>query len=471
MIFDSDQLLYLNTIDEIMEIPIDACSSLNNILVQDNIMDFFVFDENENNIIENTNLNKRRDFNEEKDEQKIQVNYNICTFITSPIRPDLYCPSGVISGNKYKLILHHEKIKLEEEKYKKEDEEDITSPLSSIESYEDEEEKISEKKKIKIIRYFNIEPDISLKCQICGEIGHKKSSCQYQKIKFCYRCAKYGHESKDCDYFKCFKCNKIGHKTFFCPINERELIICEQCNCIGHKNEDCLICPKEIFQSYLIYNNFYCFYCGNPHHALCSLLDRELPELYKEEEKEIIIEKNDIYPIINLDIENDEEIINEYFLENSIKDNKTIKYENYSDIIFCGFCGGKHRNDECIFKEKFINRFEEIRKSAGKKLIEKRNEEFEKECLKMFNNNIINNSFNDSSFYTTNNDKDYEKSKIICLDEDDSSENDNDSYGKNNNFKFGERKKNKSYSIIANKKGHQFLGKKHNNKKKYRFFS
>ena len=92
----------------------------------------------------------------------MQVNYNIYSYISSPIRPYLYSPYGIISGNKYKLIVYQDKNEMGEKELKKDDD------IASIESFEEEDEKFSGKKKIKIIRYFNIEIDISLKCQICG---------------------------------------------------------------------------------------------------------------------------------------------------------------------------------------------------------------------------------------------------------------------------------------------------------------
>lgn len=265
----------------IPEIPVNGdlfISSYEDPIKKDDIMNYFVFNEDEDNIIVKNNLSNEAKYNKEKDEKKIQVNYNIYSYISSPIRPDLYSPYGIISGNKYKLILYQDKNEMGEKELKKDDE------IASIESFEEEDEKFSGKK-IKIIRYFNIEIDISLKCQICGEIGHKKNNCPYHDIKFCYRCARIGHEPKDCDKYKCFKCNKVGHKTSLCPVNENQLIICEQCYCIGHKNYDCLISQKEDSNSYLIYSDCYCFNCGSQQHVLCSILGRELPEIHKEEEK------------------------------------------------------------------------------------------------------------------------------------------------------------------------------------------
>ena len=184
---------------------------------------------------------------------------------------------------------------------------------------------------MKITRYFNIELDISLKCQICGEIAHKKNNCPYHDIKFCYLCARIGHEPKDCDKYKCFKCNKVGHKTTLCPMNENHLIICELCYCIGHKNFDCLINQKVDTNSYLLYNDYFCFNCGSQQHVLCSILGRELPEIQKEEEKEIILKgNNDKIAFVNLNVDEqiEEECNDNYYnFECAVKDNTKINLE------------------------------------------------------------------------------------------------------------------------------------------------
>ena len=455
----------------IPEIPVNGdlfISSYEDPIKKDDIMNYFVFNEDEDNIIVKNNLSNEAKYNKEKDEKKIQVNYNIYSYISSPIRPDLYSPYGIISGNKYKLILYQDKNEMGEKELKKDDE------IASIESFEEEDEKFSGKKKIKIIRYFNIEIDISLKCQICGEIGHKKNNCPYHDIKFCYRCARIGHEPKDCDKYKCFKCNKVGHKTSLCPVNENQLIICEQCYCIGHKNYDCLISQKEDSNSYLIYSDCYCFNCGSQQHVLCSILGRELPEIHKEEEKDILLkENNEEYSFINLSVDEqiEEECNDNYYnFECAIKDNTKINLEKFNFIIFCGFCAGRHRNEECIYKEKFINKYDEIRKYAGKKIIEKRKESLEKKCLYIFNKNIINNNYN-VSFYNINNDK---KTETISLDEEDSSSLDSYFFNcKGKTIKL--KKRNDECSNFNNweineENENQYLGKKRNINTDFNFF-
>ena len=400
---------------------------------KNNITDYFVFDENENNIEQTPTFNQNIKNNEEENlqAQRKNLKYNICTFISSHKRPDLYCPSGFINGNKYELKTFKEKNKDDEEKETKKDEDDIIS-ISSFDSYEDERNSTH---KLKITRYFNIETDISLKCKICGEIGHTRVNCPNYSHKFCCRCIQSRHEDKECDKKKCFKCNKLGHKTYKCPNEDKELIVCEQCSCIGHKNNECLVHPIGISESFLLYNNFYCFNCGSCKHVLCSLIDRELPELQKEDENSIIFENNEIYPIINLDdgIENDEEILNKEIIENNCK----IINQNFKNIFFCGLCGGRHKNEECKNFDKFINKYDDIRKNYGKQIIEKRKKEMDNNWL--------------YTVYTkTNNNEDYSninkkkiKNKIISLDEDDSSENEDCYYNffNSNNLRLVKEKK------------------------------
>lgn len=408
----------------------------------DDIMDYFVFDENENNIIENRNTIKCNKIKECKNNQEIKVNYNVCSFFSSPIRPDLYCPLGVISGNKYEIKLYKEKSNDEEIKQK---EEDVIS-LSSLDSLD--EEKI-DNKKIKIIRYFNIENDISVKCKICGSIGHNKNNCPNYYFKFCHRCIRIGHEDKDCNMKKCFKCNKIGHPTFKCPIKESNLFICDRCSCIGHKNEECLINPNGICQIYLKFNSLCCFICGSYDHVLCCLSNRKLPIIQKEE-TETRKNKDTIY--FNYNYPEDYDDYEYDFSGTNIKDNKIINTQKLQNIIFCTFCGGTHRNEECIEKEKFKNKSDEKRINIGKKIIEKRKEINDYNWL--FTMNI-----KDENLF--NFDKE-ENKRIISLDEDKDSEGENGNININNKNNLNKEKgnhKNKS-------KRHKIYSKSKDNKNK-----
>ena len=279
--------------------------ALNSQINQNNIMDYFVFDEDENNIIINPKKEKNEKEKEEKGEkennplEKIKINYNVNSFITSSYRPDLYSPYGIISGNKYKLRMalgksckiiegNESKEEKNDEKEDKKTEKEEDKELSSI----SEKENNDEVKKNKLNRYYNIEPDISIKCYICGQVGHREDICPNYDIKFCYRCLSDSHGDRDCELIKCFRCNKLGHKTFDCQLKDNKLILCERCHCIGHTKEECLIKPLEFSQNFLKYNNLYCMNCGSKKHVFCSLVNRELPELSKEDENEIFKDNN-----------------------------------------------------------------------------------------------------------------------------------------------------------------------------------
>ena len=496
----------------------------------ENIMDFFVFDENEDNIIHNSKQknqeNTKKNYKEEQKndllkENKMKVDYNVSSFITSSFRPDLYSPFGIISGNKYKLKFgpsnSFQSLEEKEEKEEKEennenkDESKIVikkeenKDKDSSSSSSDEKENNEEIKKMKLNRYYNLEPDISLKCHICDQVGHRKDVCPFYENKFCYRCLSTSHEDRDCEQIKCFKCNKLGHKTYNCELRDNQLVICDSCHCVGHVKKECLIKPMEISSKFLKYNDLSCLYCGSPNHVLCSLIKRELPELKEEDEDEIneilkdeylfreslnngnndddddrssLTPKNeDLESGGNKDIEIEEETIDlqEYESKNNQnkeKEKKKAKERIFEDLenedikytIFCGYCGDRHRNEDCDhqYDEKFNNKFDEQRKNTGKKIIEKRRKEKEehntyisllnrKREYDSYNNNNINKSEHrdiskksrsrNNDFYK---DKDKKRRKDSYWNEDDLSEDENN-YNKITREKyFNNQKKSKS---------------------------
>lgn len=457
----------------------------NNPINKNNIMNYFVFDENENNIIGNAKekkiLNNKIIENEEKKkknkEQRIKAHYNVNSFITSNYRPDLYSPYGIISGNKYRLKkapdqnsrkieevyeeCEENEIKKSEEE-KDNDKEELSSSWSSNEK--------DELKNKKLNRYFNIEPDITVKCHTCGQVGHRKDICPKYNIKFCYRCLSSNHEDRDCDKIKCFRCNKLGHKTYNCQLKDNQLIICDRCHCVGHRKNECLIKPLEFSHKFLKYNNLYCLNCGSNKHILCPLTNRELPELFENEQDDILLDDSISLNLNNSDNDDDKssltpnneeinqpkniEIKKEKKIFNDL-DNEDIKYTS-----FCGFCGGRHRNDECHEKieDKFNNKFDEQRKSLGKKIIEKREKEREEEENRRYISSFERNRNNkDNKSYQKNQEtknnkkynyrfKDKSKSiginKIINLNEDEPSENENCYNNKNSKNKIKTSKNN-----------------------------
>ena len=426
----------------------------------EDIINNFVLDEEENNIIYNSYSNIDSYLEEDVKPKKIKVKYKVSSFISSTRRPDLYCPLGYISGNKYELI-NNEIAKEEDIKeIKKEDEEDIIS-ISSFDSFEEE------KNKQKIERYFNIENDISSKCSICGTIGHKRQKCPLFQIKFCYRCCQRGHEDNDEKHcykkHKCFRCNKYGHITSNCTIDENNLIICEECGCIGHKTDECLKNPREISLLYLKYNKFSCSKCGSYEHVLCTIVDRELPFIKNEEEKEFSTDREYLLSLMKL-----EEDEGQIYHESVIKKNTDINNEDFKEVIFCGFCGGMHRNDECKYKDHFNYKFDEKRKNEANEIIKKRE-------IKRKNLEFVMQISEDSllSYNTENNIND-----IISLNEEDEKKDEEYHCIDLNKKKKKKRKKRKrahkhrKRNIISGQYGeeHKTMNNNQNNEVKYNRF-
>ena len=500
--------------------------ALNNQINQNNIIDYFVFDEDEDNIMIDSKKNKNK-INEGGEEEKnntqnIKVDYNVNSFITSSYRPDLYSPYGIISGNIYKLSMQpgkssqkleeveDEENEEEEKEAKKEEDKDSLSSIS-------EKEINDEIKKVKINRYFNLEQDISIKCHICDQVGHRMDVCPFSDIKFCYKCLSSKHDDRDCNQVKCFRCHKLGHRTYNCQLKDSQLIICERCHCTGHKSNECLIKPMEFSHKFLKYNNMHCLRCGNKKHVLCSLAERELPILLNEDEDENEIFNDEELNLLNNENKNEndedddrssltplneeleekdnikEEINNDNKADEKKKKKKKEKKNIFEDLknedikftLFCGFCGGRHRNQDCPEPkdEKFNNKFDEQRKNMGKRIFDskRKEEEREKEERKQFiefqkrnrerestskkkrnqdtkfnNKNKYKNNYNNNNNQNKyknnskdknkyrNNSNDKNNYKNIPLNEDDMSENENNYNGEKRKNNYKNKSKNKS---------------------------
>ena len=193
------------------------------------------------------------------------------------------------------------------------------------------------------------------------KIGHQKNNYQVNNKIFC---EKEKQKIKDIDKIKCIRCNKIGHSIENCQNNWNQLILCNQCYCIGHKEIECLSNPIKIYRAFLL-NKLICFICGSNSHAICPFSYRELPEIKNQDKNEIFIE-------------NENNKNKEKYYENNlgvfIKDNKKIKNENFKNLLFCSLCAEIHNNEECLYKEKFKNECDELRRIEGLKIIKKRME-------------------------------------------------------------------------------------------------
>lgn len=206
-------------------------------------------------------------------------------------------------------------------------------------------------KKIKVNKiHQKIKSNILFKHEIYDKNVHRKIFHPYYNQKFYYNFRQKGNKEKGHVKKKYFKFNKFDHFNYIPPIDENKIIICNQCHCPGHINEECLINPLDNIENYLLT----CFKCGSYMHALCSFLNREMPIIQKEEENDINIEDdNNCYIVIDLSTSQNEENYDENYFSEFIKNNEAIRNENFETTIFCTSCGGKHRNEECLLKNKY----------------------------------------------------------------------------------------------------------------------
>ena len=385
------------------------------------IFDYFILGEDENNVIITSNLSPKEK-SEEKSEEENQDNnnenntrikYNVNSFISSNFRPDLYSPLGIIAGNKYNLRrnslpgkekVESEEIELEEKEDDKIEENDNEEKEEKEEKEEEEEkeskmteEKIDNVKKeldkyklLKIGRYYNLEEDITVKCHNCGEIGHIKDLCPYTNLKFCHRCLSYNHNDKDCKNKKCFRCNRSGHNKNECSLKESEILICYNCENSGHRKNECLIKPAPINSKIIKNNGLSCFYCGNQNHLICPLSERK-DIILKGESIDFNELDEDMDCISSQEMSSDTPVEEDEEMEITKKKKKKkkkakqifddIKNEDIKYTIFCGYCGERHRNENCPDKDelKFSNDFDNFRKNISKKILDRRNKENEED--------------------------------------------------------------------------------------------
>jgi len=396
---------------------------------QKDILDYFIIgdEENENNVEVNSDALKnpkmaQKENEENKNDKKIY--YNVQSFITSNVRPDIYSPLGIIGGNKYNLmkipnkqeeneeIGSEEKLEENDEEIEEEKGEEEEKESEIIDKKEDNEKKnLDNYKLLKSGRYYVLDDDITVKCHNCGEVGHVKDLCPYNNLKFCHRCLSLAHNDKDCKNKKCFRCNKSGHNKNECELKDCDIMICFNCQNSGHRKNECLINPVKIDQKFIKNNGLSCFYCGSPNHLICPLSKRENVELLKEtsvnfdQDCEDMENSNSQEISSETPIEEEDDIIVKK--EYKLKKNKTkqifddLKNGDIKFTIFCGYCGDRHRNEECPLKDdpKFFNEFDSYRKNICKKILDKRQKEKEEEeksnsLLKKRKREISNKNYN-----------------------------------------------------------------------------
>ena len=376
---------------------------------QKDILDYFIIgdEEDEHNVDINSDIFKNPKFPEkeiEENKNNKKIYYNVQSFITSNFRPDIYSPLGIIGGNKYNLIKNPNKKEENEEIGSEDKLEENDEEIEEEKGEEEEKEsEITEKKEVdqqknldnykllKSGRYYVLDDDITVKCHNCGEVGHVKDYCPYNNLKFCHRCLSLAHNDKDCKNKKCFRCNKSGHNKNECDVKDSDIMICFNCQNSGHRKNECLINPVKIDPKFIKNNGLSCFYCGSPNHLICPLSKRDNIELLKEKDVNFDQDDEDMENSISEEmssdtpIEEEGEIITKRQHNPKKKKNKQIfddiKNEDIKFTIFCGYCGERHRNEECPLKDdpKFFNEFDSFRKNICKKILEKRQKEKEEE--------------------------------------------------------------------------------------------
>ena len=287
--------------------------ALNGQLNENNLLSNFIFDNNENNLINN--------------EKNLEINYDICSYMNNDEIPDLYTPFGLISGDKYHII----PIKIEKLENLENSDENFSN------KNEENEKKIEEIKSNiqndnnyelkKIIRYFDInykdtKIDINnSRCKKCGKFGHLKCDCT-NFVTSCHICLSKDHTKKYCPKLvRCSNCFEFGHSAQDCQKTLDS--VCENCKITIHNREDCLKCPIKIYLKDLRAEKLSCVFCGSEEHLVCPF----------SKKKNLIL----LYEITNKDIENDIDI--------------DMNKKDFSQNLFCPNCKENHLRKECKIKK------------------------------------------------------------------------------------------------------------------------
>jgi len=91
-------------------------------------------------------------------------------------------------------------------------------------------------------RYFD--RDISIKCNNCGEVGHRQFECPNPLLEsFCCHLCGGSHDPSECSSIICFRCNRFGHHSRFCDNNRalKDISVCTLCGLTSHSTSACAI--------------------------------------------------------------------------------------------------------------------------------------------------------------------------------------------------------------------------------------
>ena len=119
-------------------------------------------------------------------------------------------------------------------------------------------------------RYFGGPLGISVKCNQCGEVGHKMAECLVDPVIPCHLCARTGHDPSkymhisshciiaylyyivfhmilsvvDCPNLICYRCGDFGHHSKDCQssYSVEKAILCTTCGGTTHESRGC---PKK----------------------------------------------------------------------------------------------------------------------------------------------------------------------------------------------------------------------------------
>eukprot|EP01117_Protostelium_nocturnum_P001100 TRINITY_DN11429_c0_g1_i1.p1 TRINITY_DN11429_c0_g1~~TRINITY_DN11429_c0_g1_i1.p1 ORF type:complete len:467 (-),score=147.19 TRINITY_DN11429_c0_g1_i1:107-1507(-) len=121
--------------------------------------------------------------------------------------------------------------------------------------------------------YQCIEESIQKPCNLCGELGHERSSCPQN---LCHNCCQPGHQSSKCKESKkskniCYSCGQTGHNSSKCDVDEeiineshnnslvdvelegddlnQMVITCYNCGESGHSGKQCRSPRVHIFDN------------------------------------------------------------------------------------------------------------------------------------------------------------------------------------------------------------------------------